>query len=317
MVLWRGIREVLPMRNVKLRSSRVAAVVALVAAFLLGTATYGAVEVAGASGTTTTYYACLSQSGALSRVGTAKPTPAACKAPSKVISWNSQGPAGPKGETGPKGAPGTNGVTYDCSVAPYVGADLAGCDLTDESLAGVHIYGADLVEADMDGVYLAGADLTGANMSGAQLVRDSGDHSAILAEAKLNGANLTNATMQFVDLSFASLIAANLTGADLTDANRSDSGEFQPQTNLTDANLTNADVSGADLEDSNLTGTNLSDSYVEDTDLTDANLTGANLTDAEFAGTATLTGVTWSGTICPDGTNSDQDGGTCVSNLNP
>jgi hypothetical protein len=30
---------------------------------------------------------------------------------------------------------------------------------------------------------------------------------------------------------------------------------------------------------------------------------------------ATLTGVIWNKTACPDGTNSDQDGGTCLGHL--
>lgn len=89
------------MRNMKRRTSRIVAVSALVGAFLLGSATYGAVELAGASGTNTVYYACLSSTGTLSHVGTTKPTATVCKAPSKVISWNSQGPTGPKGPAGP------------------------------------------------------------------------------------------------------------------------------------------------------------------------------------------------------------------------
>jgi hypothetical protein len=31
--------------------------------------------------------------------------------------------------------------------------------------------------------------------------------------------------------------------------------------------------------------------------------------------TATLTGVVWSNTACPDGTTSTSDGGTCVGHL--
>jgi uncharacterized protein YjbI with pentapeptide repeats len=52
--------------------------------------------------------------------------------------------------------------------------------------------------------------------------------------------------------------------------------------------------------------------------LTQAYLTGADLTEADLNG-ATMTGanvtsVTWSNTVCPDGTNSNNDGGTCVNN---
>jgi uncharacterized protein YjbI with pentapeptide repeats len=49
-------------------------------------------------------------------------------------------------------------------------------------------------------------------------------------------------------------------------------------------------------------------------DLTGAALTGANLTGANLH-VATITNVSWSNTICPDGTNSDADGGTCIGHL--
>jgi hypothetical protein len=49
---------------------------------------------AGAAGTTTTYYGCVSATGTLSKVGTVAPT---CAATSTRISWNSVGPRGPAG----------------------------------------------------------------------------------------------------------------------------------------------------------------------------------------------------------------------------
>ncbi len=86
-------------------------VVALVAAFLLGGATYSAVQVAGASGTSATYYGCLQAgTGTLSKVGVKPPT---CPAPYpkyKVISWNSVGPQGPPGAAGDTGATGPQGL---------------------------------------------------------------------------------------------------------------------------------------------------------------------------------------------------------------
>ena len=54
-------------------------------------------------------------------------------------------------------------------------------------------------------------------------------------------------------------------------------------------NFSNFDMYGADLSGSNLTG---------------ANLIGANLQS-----------VIWSNTICPDGSNSDDNGNTCENNL--
>jgi uncharacterized protein YjbI with pentapeptide repeats len=42
-------------------------------------------------------------------------------------------------------------------------------------------------------------------------------------------------------------------------------------------------------------------------DLTNVNFTGANLTGADFY-YPSETGITWSNTTCPDGTNSDTNG---------
>ena len=73
-------------------------------------------------------------------------------------------------------------------------------------------------------------------------------------------------------------------------------------------------INFANLSGINLSGVNLSgDVFFED------NLTGANLTNASLGGAdvkdATLAGVTWVFTTCPDETNSDHDGGTCVGHL--
>jgi hypothetical protein len=41
----------------------------------------------------------------------------------------------------------------------------------------------------------------------------------------------------------------------------------------------------------------------------------ADLTGADLARATGLATVTWSSTICPDGTNSDANGGTCLGHL--
>lgn len=79
-----------------------AAVGALVATGL----TLGVAE-ASASGPTSTYYGCLAK-GKLTSVGTVAPT---CKPSATQISWNSQGPTGPRGATGPQGPVGPSGTT--------------------------------------------------------------------------------------------------------------------------------------------------------------------------------------------------------------
>ena len=70
------------------------------------------------------------------------------------------------------------------------------------------------------------------------------------------------------------------------------------------ADLTGADLYGADLRDADLSFTDLSDADLSVADLTDADLTGADLAS-----------VYWGETICPDGTNSNDNGNTCENNL--
>ena len=68
--------------------------------------------------------------------------------------------------------------------------------------------------------------------------------------------------------------------------------------------LASCELSGADLYGANLAG---------------ANLTGANLTEPwnPVLHEAILDAVTWDNTTCPDGTNSDSNGGTCEGHLVP
>jgi len=104
--------------------------------------------------------------------------------------------------------------------------------------------------------------------------------------------NMDGANLQGANLNKANIESAHLIGADLQDTNLND-GQLQGYAFLDGANLENANLHGA-----NLTGA----------DLARADLAGANLHGA------TLTGVIWSNTTCPDGSNSDRDGGTCANN---
>lgn len=71
---------------------------------------------AGATGTSTTYYACLSSKGALSKVGTVSPT--TCSSTSTAISWNSQGPPGIQGVQGPAGLAQASSATSGTVALP-------------------------------------------------------------------------------------------------------------------------------------------------------------------------------------------------------
>jgi hypothetical protein len=87
-------------------------------------------------------------------------------------------------------------------------------------------------------------------------------------------------------------------------------------------NFNNATLAGAYFDGDNLAGANFSQAALAGADFAGANLTGANMKSANLTGvtglaTANLTGVVWKQTTCPDGTSSNQDGGTCVNNLTP
>jgi hypothetical protein len=108
------------------------------------------------------------------------------------------------------------------------------------------------------------------------------------------------------------LDGANLSGADFR-------GNYLVETRFRGANLVGADFSstggyetfahrmdfiGADLRFLNFEGTR-----VYGMDFREANLEGANLRDSE------VVSCHWGNTICPDGTNSDAAGGTCLGHL--
>jgi streptogramin lyase len=116
-----------------------------------------------------------------------------------------------------------------------------------------------------------------------------------LLGCNLKGLNLTNIVLVGASLQGDNLLRAQLDNARLIGARMQDS-------NLNGAHLENAFLNGANLEGANLHGADLSGA-----DLSRADLSGANLHGA------TLTGAKWSNTTCPDGTNSDNDGGTCAN----
>ena len=170
------------------------------------------------------------------------------------------------------------------------------------------------VKPNLTGWYFTGSNFTGANLSGVDLEQNN------LTGVQFANANLTKANLSGDNLAGASLQGAILTGSNLTGvesgtvtgtpaalpANWSlrDGYLLGPHAGLISANLAGANLTGVDLDHASL--------YL-------ATLAGANLTNANLLGTGLLdgvdvTGAIWSHTTCPDGTNSDNDGGTCVNN---
>jgi outer membrane protein assembly factor BamB len=97
------------------------------------------------------------------------------------------------------------------------------------------------------------------------------------------------------------------------------SGCYLPGANLAGANATAANLTGTYLDHANLSSANLTQASLQGTWLVNANLSNAKLNFANLSGAkttgATFTGASWVQTTCPDGTNSNNDGGTCVGHL--
>jgi hypothetical protein len=146
-----------------------------------------------------------------------------------------------------------------------------------------------------------------------------------LRESLVN-TDLAGADLEHTNFSSNSLLGTVLSNADLTGANFTDSG-------LTAANLSGANLSGANLSgvvSGRITGTPLKlpaswqllngnlvgpGARLEVADLSNVTFVNADLVAADLY-RADLTSTTWQNTICPDGTNSGNDGGTCTGNLN-
>ena len=104
----------------------------------------------------------------------------------------------------------------------------------------------------------------------------------------------------------------NLRGVNYSSAiatNVSFSGSDLDQAFLADISAENADFRGSDLRNADFTGADLAGANLQGAGLDGVDFRHANLTGAQLSGD--LRGVTWSDTVCPDGSNSDADGGTC------
>ena len=220
---------------------------------------------------------------------------------------------------------GAAAATYrDCStLTPAAGADMHRCDLAGAVLIGQDLHGINLAKAKLVGIN-AGCDpdLPRTNLFGAWLYRANLTNAllcdAILDGADLHRANLTNASLEDATLPDANLARADLDGvsagfalfrdaslARVTWRNGSSVGGF-----FNGADLHNADLRGTSFAAARFVGANLRYARLNNVDLSRADLTGSTLGHATG-----LSSVTWSDTTCPDGTNSDANGGTCVGHL--
>lgn len=145
----------------------------------------------------------------------------------------------------------------------------------------------------------SGIDLSFRNMAGSNLTN------TLLQSASLSRTNFSNSNMTGAALNGVNADHVNFTGATLTGANLS-SGSF------TSSNFNSAAMSGLAISDMSFAGSSFSG-----TNLSNASFTNVILNGSTGLNTATLTGVTWSNTYCPDGTLSSDNGNTCSGHLNP
>ena len=212
-------------------------------------------------------------------------------------------------------------VVANCTGCNLSGADLSGASLPGVNLSGANIQGANLSGANLQGANLSGANLSLANIQGANLqgANLKGDNlsGTTLQGANLKGDNLQGANLSGDNVSGASLQGANLQGITATGANFSGSdlqGDNLQGAQLNNSNFHAAQISGANLSATELQNANLSNANLSGSNMQGANLTAASLDGASVSGTS-FKKVVWSATTCPDGTTSDNDGGTCTGNI--
>lgn len=197
----------------------------------------------------------------------------------------------------------------DCSGDYMLGANLTGLNLSYANFYNTYIPQAKLshtnfYKADLSGTVIGESNLTGASLRYADLAESE------IASANLNGAVLSGAVLTKIVSGFIVGTPASLpSNWELIDGYL-----VGPHDYLKDASLPGTDLSGLQLEYTNLVYANLSNANLSDANLTHVKFSTANLTGANLAG-AVLTRAIWSDTTCPDGTNSNNDGDTCVNDL--
>jgi len=125
-------------------------------------------------------------------------------------------------------------------------------------------------------------------------------HGTLLISAILNGRSFVFANLRNANLTNAAATYANFNGADFSNA-------VLINTYLHGSILFSANLSGANFRNADITFTNIGSADLHGTDFTNADLSDAT------GGGANLLFAIYSNTICPDHTDSDNNGGTCFN----
>jgi uncharacterized protein YjbI with pentapeptide repeats len=260
------------------------------------------------------------------------------------VNWNSATPG--QFVTNLVGADFTN---TSLAYRNFTGQDMHGSTFTNSSLNGTlfsnanlssSTFGVDQTSSSLE----RKANFTNSNFSGSTL-RGSFD----FTNATLNNTNLSNTDWDHAVVSGGDFRQSTLTGAALfntTFTNANFSGYnfngvhlatyFSDGTNASNADFRNAyDISPKEgpylivffTSNSTAAGAKFNRtgglvmSTFENTNVDGADFTGVKFRSSHLDGTdfsnAILTNVTWEDTICPDNTNSDNNGNTCIGHLVP
>lgn len=126
----------------------------------------------------------------------------------------------------------------------------------------------------------------------------------ICAGCNLTGDNGFGTRLKGKDLTDAYFNQAQITNVDMSN------------TTLTNAVIFgNLNFSGNNFANDDFTNSVIGQQRIQSNSFVNANFTNANLSGSAMTGND-FTGAIWSNTTCADGTNSNNDGGTCIGHLN-
>ena len=260
-----------------------------------------------------------------------------------------QGPPGIQGETGAAGADGQNGadgldgqdgMDVNESRIAQLEAELASKDATIAILLGnisdmeeeleavddvIEMYymmfvqilkdinlqnqsrdlsNADLSNADLRYADLSYADLSGVDLSDVQLMESTSSHLPACPALLPN---------DWLCIDIFNVFTLDNQGFHLIGPNAHSAWHVGTQANLSGAYLYGIHFWYFDFSGVDFSNANLNDADLRYSDLSNANLEGASF-NLDYSSSASL-GIIYSNTICPDGTNSDDNGNTCRNNL--
>ena len=237
--------------------------------------------------------------------------------------------------------PYRNFSNMDLHTANFTRATLTGSDFHGANLTGAQISGGKTSKANFqnvnftnatfnaaftgnpedpmyDEMTLANTNLAGANFTGASFkgFLDGGSYvGATFANVKIGGqiahANFHNVDFRTIVVDQTALspgfVDSDLSGANFSGYHFAGTNPFFIIGNLTGANLSNTQLRKVYFSDiSVMAGTNFTNAHFDGAILANVNMTQA-----------TITGATWTNTTCPDATNSNNNGNTCVGHLVP